>query len=363
MNIIHVSTAKSWRGGEQQIAYLVEELAKKPAVAQAIICRKNSKMAAYCEKMGITHYPFTKRTAIDLNFARKIARIAQQENADIIHPHDSHAHSFTIMAARFFGMKKSIVLHRRVDYPVSKSKASAYKYNHPQIKKIICVSAEVKRILDQSLAHTSKSVVVHSGIDLSKFDLSSDLLREEYGISPSKTIIGNVAAITQQKDYFTFVKAAEKIIENRKDVHFVIVGTGDQKKEIEELVEQKGLAAYFTFTGFRADIARVLPALDILLFPSEKEGLGTTVLDACAAEVAIAASDAGGIPEIITHQKNGLLAPVRDFNAHAQNCLRLINDPAERQKLVAEAKKTAMAFSKENMAKKVFEVYQGVLGL
>jgi len=177
MKVIHVSTAKSWRGGEQQIAYLMEELSRQSDVEQAVICRKNSRMASYCEKRGVTHYALPKRTSLDLNFARKIARISEQEQADIIHPHDSHAHSFVIMSIRFFGMNKAIVLHRRVDYPVSKSKASAYKYNHPQIKKIICVSAEVKRILNQSLQDHSKSLVVHSGIDLDRFDRNSNVLR------------------------------------------------------------------------------------------------------------------------------------------------------------------------------------------
>ncbi len=360
MKIIHVSTPLSWRGGEQQIAYLCLEL-RKVGIEQMVVCRQGSKMEDFCKRENLAFTGLKKRTSLDPGFARKLSRLVKDQKADIVHPHDSHAHTFCIVAARLFGMKTPIVLHRRVDYPVKNTRASYYKYNHPQIEKIICVSRKVKRILDQSLKDTTKSLVIYSGIDLEKFDRNSRILRQEYGIPPSKTIIGNVAAITQQKDYFTFVATAQKILEKNQEVHFFIVGDGDQRTEITRLVTQKGLDSYFTYTGFRSDIHRVLPSLDILLFPSEKEGLGTTILDAFAAGVPVVASNAGGIPELIKQAQNGFIAPVKNPDELARYCLLLLERPDLRQKISFEAFKTAQTFSKENMAQQVLKVYEKVL--
>ncbi len=362
MRIVHINTLLDWRGGEQQIAYLCLEIHKE-GMEQVIVCRKKGRLEAFCQKEGLPCIGLKKRTPLDLSFAHRLVRIARIEKSDIVHLHDSHAHTFGIMAARLFGMKTPIVLHRRVDYSVKNSVASHYKYNHSQVKKIICVSHEVKRILDKKLEDHSRSIVVYGGIDLEKFDRNSNLLRKEFGIHSSKSLIGNVAAITQQKDYFTFVAIAQKILQKTQQVHFFVIGDGDQRSEITTLVQQKGLASHFTFTGFRNDIYRVLPSLDILLFPSEKEGLGTTILDAFAARVAVVTSNVGGIPELISHGQNGMMAERKNPDKLAQYCLQLLEQPELRQKLVHKALHTVQSFSKENMARKVLAVYREVLKL
>lgn len=360
MKILHVSTPKTWRGGEQQLAYLCTELQKK-GMEQMVVCRKGGQLADFCKAQNIAFKALSQNSGIDISFAYRLAKAAKKFKADIVHAHDAHAHTFSVMAARFFGLRQDIVLHRRVDYPVKNKKSSIYKYNFPQIKKIICVSAEVKRILDQKLKDTSKSTIVYSGVDLNKFEEKSQMLRQEFKIPFEKVLIGNVAAITQQKDYFTFVDTAEKVLQQTDKAHFIIIGSGDQEEEIKTLVHTKKLDAHFTFTGFRQDIPKVLPALDILLFPSEKEGLGTTVIDAFAAQVPVVASNAGGIKELIEHQKTGFMADVRDSETLAAYCLQLINNPTQRGAIAQNAFQRAQLFSKENMAEGVLNVYREVL--
>lgn len=359
--ILHVSTPITWRGGEQQLVYTFEELLKQ-GIDQMIICPEGSELSEYCEKNNLPYTTAPKRSSMDFGFAKKISWLVKKHQFDIVHAHDSHAHTFTVLASLLYGMKKSIVLHRRVDFPVSKSFFSRYKYNHPQIKRIICVSEEVRRVLIPSIKQPEKAVVVYSGIDTGKFVFSNEnLIKKEFGIAEDKTLIGNVAAITQQKDYFTFVAAAEKIYQTRKDVHFVAIGQGDQKEEIEALVKEKGLTEVFTFTGFRKDVNKLMTCLDILMFSSEKEGLGTTIIDAFAAKVTVVACAAGGIPELVKPEQTGLLAEVKNPEQLASGVLRLLDDQSLKQQLVNNAKAMSDEFSKENTAKSILKVYLEIL--
>lgn len=360
-SVLHISTPISWRGGEQQLVYTFEQL-QQQGLPQMILCPEGSELAEYCQSKGWEYTTAPKRSSLDFGFAKTLAKLIKKHKFNLVHAHDSHAHTFSILATLLYGMKMPIVLHRRVDYPVSNSFFSRYKYNHPQIKKIICVSEEVKRVLSESLKKPEKAVVVHSGVDFSKFQFSSEnLLRSEFNIAKDKTIIGNVAAITQQKDYFTFVAAAEKIYGHRQDVHFVAMGDGDQREEIEALVKTKGLSESFTFTGFRKDVNRLLPCLDFLMFSSEKEGLGTTIIDAFATNVAVVATSAGGIPELVTHQQTGWLAGVKTPEELAEGVLTLMDDSSLKSLLVANAKIKSEAFSKEKTAERILAVYQEIM--
>lgn len=359
--ILHLATAKSWRGGEQQLVYLAEELARKD-VSQTIVCSKGSELEAYCQKYQMEHKAFAKRSSLDLNFARQLARLARNGQFDIVHAHDSHAHTFVVLAADLFGLKLPIVIHRKVDYAISRSFFSRYKYNHPAIRRIICVSHEVERVLAKSLRQADNCVVIHDGIDLDKFIIPAEnILRKEFDISDETRLIGNVAAVTQQKDYFTFVETARLTLQKTRSIHFFIIGNGDQMEQIKALVASHHLNSHFTFTGFRKDINSILPCLDILLFTSEKEGLGTTILDAFAAGVPVVSTNAGGIPEIVEHNVNGLMAPVKDCAALALQLQRLLTEAGLREKLTVAAQQRVQFFSKENTAEKTLEIYRQLL--
>ena len=95
--VLHVSTASSWRGGEQQLAYLVSEL-KELNVSQFILCVSGSAMEAFSNKTKISHFSIKKRSSFDVLFARRLAVICKEERINIIHVHDSHSHTFSILA-------------------------------------------------------------------------------------------------------------------------------------------------------------------------------------------------------------------------------------------------------------------------
>jgi len=281
------------------------------------------------------------------------------EDIDLIHVHDAHAHSLVIYAAVLARLSVPAILSRRVDFPIKNTVFSRFKYNHPVVKKIICVSKAIEQILSPDIRNPERLSVIHSGIDLERFSRvsGSNPLRSTYAIPADHWLIGNTSALADHKDYFTFVDTAAILLEQGMKAFFVIIGDGPERATIEQYIRQKGLESYFLITGFREDVARLLPELDIYLMTSKTEGLGTSVLEAFAAGVPVVATRAGGIPEMITNGENGLLADVGDAAGLSHWVRKLADEASLSQKLARKAQEQVKAFSKENMAHSTYAVY------
>ncbi len=330
---------------------------------QWVLCVSGSMMEQHCLKRKIPHFTYKKISSVNPLIGKKIDIIAETHQIELIHLHDSHAHTYGCIAASLFKLSVPIVLSRRVDFPVSRNPLSKWKYNHPSIHKIICVSQFIKKVMAPDILDSSKLTVIHSGIDVDRFPKEAKgLLRKQYKVAQKTTIIANVAAIAPHKDYFTFVETAALVLEKNKDVHFFIIGgDGGEEEDIRELIAEKGLKKKITLTGFRDDVAELLPEIDIFLLTSKTEGLGTSLLDAQVCAIPIVATRAGGIPEVVKHEKTGLLAPAQSPKKLARQVERLLTDTALKNKLIKNASVAVKSFSKEQMTEKTIEVYKEVL--
>lgn len=363
IKILHVSTPNSWRGGEQQLAYLYEELQAKNTT-QFILCRKNGELAKKGKSENWNIIESNKITAIDINFARKIKSICLKHNIDVIHTHDSHAHSFAILAITIWGNKTPIVVSRRVDFAIKKTWFSKFKYNHPLVKKILCVSKAILEITAPDIVNKSILETVHSGINLTRFEGSNKdlgILRTEFNIKPETLIIGNVSAIAPHKDYYTFVDTVEILAKQKLNYHFFIIGTGPLESNIRAYVASKNLDSWITFTGFRNDIPKILPELDTFLITSETEGLGTSVIDAFACKVPVIATKAGGIPELVKHKETGLLAEIKDAKTLASNIVNIFSGTIDRAEMIKNQQQLLTQFTKEATAEKTLKAYYSIL--
>lgn len=361
MKILHLASAKSWRGGEQQIAYLITELAKKK-IDQVVFCPTGSPMEKFCRENKIAVVPYKKRFSLNPFVALQVKNYCKKNEVDLIHVHDNHAHTFAWLAALLFGNKPQIVVSRRVDFSINKNRLSLAKYQHSKVARIVCVSEAIRQIVLKDYPHPEKVVVVYSGIDLEKFGAKPDgRLRKKLGLSPNDLLIGNVAAIAPHKDYFTFVDTAKILLAGGQDAHFVAIGgDGGERELIQKYIEEKGITDRVHLPGFREDVPVILPELDLFLFTSKTEGLGTSLLDVLACGIPVIATAAGGIPEIIKHQETGLTAPVADASTLAKHVLSLVNDRSLSNQLVEAGKALVQSFSKEETAIKTLAIYHTI---
>ncbi len=359
--ILHVSTPQSWRGGEQQLAYLMEEL-ERLGITPLAMTPTGSALSRFCQQKQWQHQTALKKGGLPLSFAKALSLYANQKQVNVVHAHDSHAHTACILAATFWGLKLPVVLSRRVDFPVGQSALSRYKYNHPQVKQILCVSEAIQEIVRPSIQRPERLKVVYSGVDLQKFPTTAPgHLRKEFGLSPDIPLIGNVAALADHKDHFTFLRTAKLLINQGFKAHFFIIGDGELRAELEAFSQAENLQEQVTFTGFRANVTELLPELDYFLFTSKTEGLGTSILDAFAAKVPVVATAGGGIPELVKHQETGLLAPVKDADLLAKHLQKLISNDSLRDKLTKNALKWVQKFSKKETARQTLLSYQELL--
>lgn len=191
-------------------------------------------------------------------------------------------------------------------------------------------------------------------------------VRGGFGIPERVPLIGTVAALVDHKDHWTFLEAAARLVRGDPPTpfagaHFLIVGDGPLRPGLEARASALGLSGRVHFAGFRDDVPAILPALDVLLFTSKEEGLGSSILEAWACGVPVVATAAGGIPELVQDGETGLLAPVGDAAALARAVERVLSTPSLRAALVAAATSRLAAFGAGRMAEGVLAVYREVV--
>ena len=358
--VVHVSTPLSWRGGEQQLVYLAERLAKA-GISQLVVCPTGSQVERACRERGLPVLALRRRASIDPLFARGLARAAA--GAALVHAHDPHGHTAAVLAASLFGMRAPVVVHRRVVFPMRRGIFSRWKYDHPAVRRIVCVSHATAEVLRPDLRDPSRLRVVHSAVDPARFAgvRPDGRLRRALGMAPGPPLVGNVAALGEDKDPETFVETAARVLESGLDSRFVIVGEGPLRDRISARIREKGLEGRVALAGFRADVPEILPELDLFLFTSREEGLGSSLLEAFACRVPVVATAVGGVPEMVANGETGLLAPAGDPGALADGVRRVLRDAALRARLVDGATLRLAEFGADAMAERTLAVYREVL--
>ncbi len=364
MKVLQVSSPLSWRGGEQQAAYLTLAL-HQAGIETVVLCPEGSVLSEKMKVKAIPVITFRSRGAFNLQLARKISDICRSESIDIIHTHDSHAHSGAVTSALIFGISQPIVVSRRVDFAVSENPFSKWKYNHKSVKKIICVSHAIQDITAPSIKDKSKLCVIHSGTDTGSYDfpLHENPLRKELSIDMGDKIIGNFSALADHKDYPLFLETARALLQRGLAAHFVIAGKGPEEGSIRSFIEKHGLSERIHLLGFRKDIPMLMKSLDLFLITSKTEGLGTIILEAFAGGIPVVATRAGGIPELVENGSTGLLADVGDSEGLQKAVFRIFEEPGLKERIVNNAALKVQEFSFRATAQKTIGIYKQVLNL
>ena len=363
MNVLHINTERSWRGGEQQTLYLAAGMHAR-GIPASIVCPPGTELEKRARERGVDVHPLTMRGEWDLAAALAIRKHIKRGSFDIVHMHTSHAHTLGVAAAGF-GKSARTVVSRRVEFSIFRHpfSMSGIKYRFG-VTRYIAISQAVKNQLIKDGIKKDKISVVHSGIDLSRFDnIESQAVRQEFGIDADVPLIGTVAHFAKFKGQEYLLDAFNQVRQHLPDARLILVGGGERFDEIKATAEAFGLSDTVIFPGFRKDVPELIRAMDIFVMPSFKEGLCTSILDALALERPVVASRAGGIPEIILHEETGLLVPPKDPEAMAKAILRLAGDPDLAQTLARKGRRRVEEiFSVDSMVEGVLQVYRNLLG-
>lgn len=361
IRVLHIDSEKSWRGGQQQAAYLLAGL-HRLEYGTALICPPGAAMESYCRSHSLPCHPIAMHGEIDIRAGYQIASLCKKRQFAIAHLHSAHALALGLWAKLFYPELRLVAV-RRVDFHLRKNPISRYKYSTRRLDKIVCISRGIRNVMRLDGLPESKLVTIHSGVDLKKFeDVTPPLdFKKRLGIPENHILVGTVAAIAGHKDYPNLLHAAKKILQCTDNISFCAVGDGPDKKEIHTLARRLGLGSRFVFTGFRNDVGIFLKSFDIFVLSSYLEGLGTSILDAQGVGLPVVACNTGGIPEAVLDNENGLLVPPRDSRALSEAILKMANDEQMRLKFGCRAKETVEAFSIDITVQKNIALYRELI--
>jgi glycosyltransferase involved in cell wall biosynthesis len=174
------------------------------------------------------------------------------------------------------------------------------------------------------------------------------------------TWVGNLAALVPHKDHDTLLAAAVIVLMKRPRTRFLIAGRGPEEERLVRSVSRMGLYGKVLFLGHRPDPLPLLKALDVYVQSSWGEGMGSVLIEAAACGLPIAATTAGGMPEVVEDGATGLLVKPRDGEALANAVLTLADDRALAKKLADEGLRRLPRFGLARMAADMEKVYDSL---
>jgi glycosyltransferase involved in cell wall biosynthesis len=324
--VLHVDTAASWRGGQNQVLLTVAGMAAR-GHATLLACRAGGALEARARTEGLHVLPLPFRGDLWPPGIVALARALRRERPSVLLLHDPHAVSAGLIAARL-AARPGLVAIRRVDFPL-RGPFSRRKY--AACDRVIVVSRAIGSVMQTAGLEADRIRLVYEAVrDRAPAPGGREALAA-LGVPPGVPVIGNVAALTGHKDHATLIEAMARLRPHVPDARLVVAGEGDLRPSLEALVRERGLPDRVVFAGFRHDLDRLLPTFSIFCLSSHLEGLGTSLLDAMAFGLPVVATAAGGIPEAVEDGVTGCLVPPADPAALAEALAVLLCDETRRR--------------------------------
>lgn len=281
---------------------------------------------------------------------RDLYKFIRSKHIQVIQSHLRHANQLAVIVGKLSGVPAFPTVHNTMSFVDRRSRWDPRVYVMKTVdgiiyrmaSRILAVSEGIKEIIYQKYGlDNSKIVVLKNGIVLDSMRTNYMKFKKNHVISKNILNLIAVGSLTYQKALEVLVRAtAELVGEGKDNVSVLIIGEGDERMQLEELIYDIGVESYVKLLGIRHDVMELMKDSDIFVMPSRYEGLSIAMIEAMACGLPIVASDAPGLNSYIRHMENGLLFPVEDYNALAQCILRLVNDEDMRFRLSCGARES-----------------------
>src|SRR4249919_901354 len=247
---LHIDTARTWRGGQNQVLLTVNGL-RSIGHRAALVAHPDGELRRRAAE-GLELIPIAPRTEMDLSAAWKFSRLVKRLRPDVIHAHDPHGVAMASLAlsigsASAKGMPMpALVAARRVDFHLKGNSFSRWKYR--QVDCFIAASEAIRQMLVADGVPAERTVTVHEGIDV-----------EHVAAAP---VVGNVAALVPHKGQRYLIDAAHLVVQQVPDARFVILGEGELREHLEKQVHEHHLEKHVLLPGFRTDVLGCIKSFD-----------------------------------------------------------------------------------------------------
>jgi glycosyltransferase involved in cell wall biosynthesis len=264
---LHIDTARTWRGGQNQV--LLTVLGLRAIGHKAVLVAHPEGELYRRAAEGPDLVPLAPHNEIDLSAAWKLSRIVRDWKPQIVHAHDPHAVAMAGLALSFSAPepRPKIVASRRVDFHLQGHSFSKWKYR--QVDLFVAASQAIRGVLEHDGIPSSRIVVVHDGIDVAKIGRLPTLdLHAELWLPHKAPVIVNVGALVAHKGQKHLVDAMPMVLREMPDAHLVIFGEGELRPALERQVKELRLEKHVLLPGFRADVLQLMKSADLFAMSS-----------------------------------------------------------------------------------------------
>jgi glycosyltransferase involved in cell wall biosynthesis len=316
--------------------------------------------------------PSMKRGIFPLGNGRaffEILRLLRNQRYHIVHTHSTNAGILGRVAARV--ARIPIVVHTVHGFPFDDLTFSPMiratllhleRFCARLSDKLLMVSDLNKlQALKSRIAPAKKCVVIHSGIDMRLFETKENtrFARLRFGLHDRWPIVGWVGRLCEQNAPEVFVRAARRVLQDRPNTYFIVVGDGHLRPNVEKLM---GGFSQIKTLGYRQDVPQLLPLFDIFVSTVRWAGLGRALTEAMIAGRPVIATSVNGVPEIVLHGKTGLLVQPDDPDAVAEWVCYVLDHPDISAQLGCAAKALVVPeFSSDLMVQRITKLYDDLL--
>lgn len=268
--------------------------------------------------------------------AGQVARLAafmRRQRPDIVNPHLFRSTAIAAPLARAVGIRGVVeTYHGREAWRQGplRGRFLVDRLVTRLVTRVIAVSRGAADFLVHGKGYPAwKIVVIPNGRDLTRFapGLHRETVRKELGIDRGAPLVCVVGRLETQKGHVYLLDAWPDVVRTHPDARLLVVGDGSLREALVEQSRRRGVADSVIFTGFRADVPRILDAIDVLALPSLHEGMPLTVIEAAAAGRPVVATAVDGTPEVVRNGETGYLVPPAEPRALARALLAMLGDP------------------------------------
>lgn len=355
-------------GSERQAVQLVKLLRDEGSFDVFLGCLDGAGvLREEVELLGLDEIPEFKLSSFyDANFLRQVrrcARFIKENKIEIVHTHDFYTNIFGMTAALAARVPLRIASKRET---LSKTKKQfflerqAFKFAH----KITVNAAAVKIFLENKNVPAEKIVTIHNGLDLERLQPKTTDRTEicrEIGLPDDEnikfvTLVANLHHAVKNQPMF--LRAAQRVLREFPDAHFVLAGEGELKESLENLAKELQIFANTHFIGRYLKIAELLYISEIGVLSSDSEGFSNSILEYMAAGKPVVATDVGGAGEVIIENETGFLVAANDDKTMAGRLLTLLQNSEKGKNFGAKGHKIIEEnFSTAAQLSKVLELY------
>lgn len=361
MRILHTEWSDGLGGQEMRVLSEMEGMLRRGHEV-FLATRPSCRVAELAQQRGIRVKTLPMRRSLDLRSILELRQHLRREQIDVVNTHSGVDSWIGGIAARLAGAPV-LLRTRHLNFPLKRTPLNFVHYLPDRI--VTCGEAIRKDLIERDGFNPARLVNIPTGIDFSRFVArkSRGTVRMELGRSETDFLVLMVGILRGVKGHEFALQALAIIAKKRPEIFLLLAGDGPMGDHLRQRARELGIESRVRFLGFRDDIPDLMNAADMLLLTSKSEGVPQSVTQALGIGLPVAATRVGGVPELIEHDRTGLLVPRADPQAAADAIEYLLQNPERARRFARAAKAHALAhFSLDAMLDKTERLCIELLG-